>query len=254
MAHSHNRKIMFELATEAILQIKGHAAPGAKLTFYTPSFQFSNIYEFLVKIARYLIMKADSQYGPTTIRLYSFRNSLRPTPFFNFIDLPSEVFVFLEKARIGEMNRNLDELFNNSSVDIYRRLIEGVSIKLFFIRLKERKIVGGWDLFELYLTEVEKMEKERLEVVKKVGKRLYEHLKNTNFKRLADIEGAEKYGEFRLTLTKIQKETLIWEIDDEPLLFPQDKEGVTRWKETQAILLAFLYEQMHKDNIRPKEV
>jgi CRISPR-associated protein Cst1 len=247
LAHSHNQKIMLELAVEAMVHIKKHVAPVGKLMFYKPSFQFSNINEFLVRVARHLVMKADAQYGPTTIRIYSFRNSLRPEPFLNFIDLPTEVFVFLEKAKLSGMNRNIDELFDNSSSEIFRRLVDGGSIRYFFIRLKERRIVGGWDLFELYLMEVEKMDREKLEVIKKVGKRVYDYLKATNnFKKLRDLE-TEDFKEFKMALERIQKETLVWEIDDYPILFLQDEKGRVLWRETQSILLGYIYELIHKN-------
>ena len=81
--------------------------------------------------------------------------------------------------------------------------------------------------------------------MKKVGKNLYEYLKAGEFKKLKDLETIDKYGDLRMLLTKAQRERLIWEIEDELYLFPQDKEGVVRWKETQLMLLAYIYEQMH---------
>ncbi|MEM2130186.1 MAG: hypothetical protein QXZ70_06275, partial [Candidatus Bathyarchaeia archaeon] len=74
--------------------------------------------------------------------------------------------------------------------------------------------------------------------------------KSDNFNKLNDLEAIEKYSDFRLFLTKAQKKRLIWEIEDEQNLFPQDKEGTVRWKETQLILLAYIYEQLHKENKR----
>ena len=93
------------------------------------------------------------------------------------------------------------------------------------------------------------MEKGRLEAIKKAGQKLYRCLKDTHFKRLDELE-TDEYRIFMITLNRMQKEALIWEIDDYLLLFP---EGVS-WKETQHVLLAYIYEQMHKDGINPKEV
>jgi len=81
-----------------------------------------------------------------------------------------------------------------------------------------------------------------------VGKNLYECLKSGEF-RPEDLELINSYGDLRMLLTKMQKKRLIWEIDDEMYLFPRDKEGAVRWKETQLILLAYIYEQMHKENL-----
>lgn len=255
LAHSHNTRIMLNLAQDALTHIRGLAAAGANPTYYSPPFKFSrnDINECVVKLARYLISKSEAQTPPTTIRLYSFINSGQLN-LLDFVDLRTEVFSFIERARLGELSRNLDELFDNANRNLYYRLVAGESIRYFFLQLKERKTIGGWELFELYLKEVERMEKERIEAIKRIGQRLYQYLKTNNFRKLKDIELADKYAEFRIELTRIQKEELIWEIDDEPLLFPHDKEGAILWRETQSVLLAFIYGQMHKDGINPKEV
>ena len=254
LVHSHNPKIMLSLAKEALVSIKKESAAGANLRFYQP-FRFSSINECVVRIARYLIEKAAPYgeiYGQTAIRLYSFVNSGQVN-MLDFIDLPTDVFVFLEGTRLGGMNRNLDELFEESvgitknGRDIYSCIVNEEDISHpFFLRKRERRIVGGWKLLESYLLQVKKMEREKLEVIKKVGRRLYDHLKATNFKKLRDLE-AEEYQEFKLALERFQKEKLIYEIDDLPLLFPRDEKGRVFWRETQSILLGYIYELMHKE-------
>lgn len=252
LAHSHNTKVMLSLAKDALTYIRGQVASGASPHYYS-KFHISDVNECTVKLARHLISISEAYGEPVSVRLYSFVNSGQIN-LLDFTDLPTQVFAFLENANLRGLNKNLNELFGNSSREIYRRLVNEESIKYFFVRRKEREIIGGWELFELYLEEVERMEKERLEVIKRVGQRLYQYLEATNFKKLKDIEMAGKYGEFRMELTRIQKEKLVWEIDDEPFLFHHDKEGAILWRETQSILLAFIYAQMHKAGINPKEV
>ena len=83
--------------------------------------------------------------------------------------------------------------------------------------------------------------------MKRVGQRLYRYLKGTGFKKLDDLEMAEDYQTFLVELNKIQKEALIWDIDDLPFLFPESKEGRILWKETRNILLGYVYQLKHED-------
>jgi len=179
--------------------------------------------------------------------LYLFMNSGQLN-FLNFLDLPTDIFVFIERAHLSGLGKNLDYFFKVQSPSIYRALLEEKKLTSYFLRQKNRELIGGWELYELYLIEVEKMDEKRLEIIKKVGKNLYECLKSGEF-RPEDLELINSYGDLRMLLTKMQKKRLIWEIDDEMYLFPRDKEGAVRWKETQLILLAYIYEQMHKENL-----
>jgi CRISPR-associated protein Cst1 len=250
LAHSHNTKIMLDIAKDALTHFKRRAAAGAEPTWYPSRSQFSKnaANECVIKLARDLILRSVSQIGPTTIRLYSFVNSGQIN-LLDYIDLPIEVFSFIEQAHLGGLKRNLDELFHNANRNLYHRLVNGDSIKPFFLRLKERKIIGGWELFELYLKEVEKLDTKRVEAIKRTGQRLYTYLKNTDFKRLEDLERAtdKEYRDYLAVLTKIQKETPIWEVDDYLLLFPQDEKGIIFWRETAHVLLGYIYEQKHKE-------
>jgi len=255
LVHTHRKEIMLDLAQRSLYHLKGNIAKGEEPSFHTP-FPIRDRYECIVKLVSERIVPLSKAYlGPTSIRLYSFTNSGQANNL-DFIDLPAEVFSFIENAIKGKgLNRELGELFANSGRGIYRRLVEGESIRNFFLSKKGRKVYGGWDLFELYIKEVEEMKEEKIEAIKSVGQRLYQYLKSTNFKRLKDLELAEdNYTQFRSLLTKIQKENLIWEIDEYSLLFPGDEEGIIQWRETKDILLGYIYGQMHKDGINPKEV
>jgi CRISPR-associated protein Cst1 len=255
LVHSSNSKIMVHIAEDSVMSIKRNSSAGSNLTFYQPQFKISNINECVIKVAQDAINKA-SVYGKTAIRLYSFVNSGQLNRF-EFVDLPSDVFEFLEKANRSELKKNIDDLFHEAKNvtkngrDIYSCLVNEFNISTpFFLRKRERRIVGGWQLFELYLSQVRQMKKERIDVIKKVGKRLYEYLK-TEPKKLRELE-AEDYREFRLSLERFQKSTLIYEIDDFPLLFPEDERGLVCWRETQHLLLMYIYELMHKENVEVK--
>jgi len=248
LAHSHNQRFMLDVAKGALTYVRSRDAVGESLSYYTPfEFKKNEKYEFLIKLVHKLISEADSPFGSVTVRLYSFMNSGQIN-FLNFLDLPTDVFVFIEKAIQGGLKKNLDSFLKSLSPRIYRALVDERNLIHYFLQPKERKLIGGWELFALYLVEVGKMDKERLEVLKKVGKNLYGYLKSEDFKKLKDLETVDKYGDLRLFLTKAQKESLIWEMEDEQHLFPQDTEGIIRWKETHLVLLAYIYEQMHKEN------
>lgn len=250
LVHSHSQKFMLDLANSAIKYVRTMEATGQMISYYKPfEFKKNDRYEFLVKLVHKLISEADSPFGRISVRLYSFINSGQMN-FLSFLDLPTDVFAFIEKAIQGGLKKNLDSFLKELSPRIYQALVEAKNLLYSFLQPKERKLIGGWELLILYLMEVEKMDKDRLEVLKKVGKNLYEYLKSDNFNKLNDLEAIEKYSDFRLFLTKAQKKRLIWEIEDEQNLFPQDKEGTVRWKETQLILLAYIYEQLHKENKR----
>lgn len=255
LVHTHRKEIMLDLAKDSLYYLKGNIAKGEPPSFYT-RFPIRDRYgyEGIVKLAREIVSRSTA-YGPTSVRLYSFTNSGQVNRL-DFIDLPVDVFSFLEDAIKGKgLTREIGELFANSGRSIYQRLVNGETIRNFFLSKKERKIYGGWSLFELYIGEVEKMKEERIKAMKSVGQRLYQYLKDTNFKRLNDLELAEKnYSQFLTLLTKIQKERLIWEIGEYSLLFPESDEGIIQWRETKDILLSYIYEQMHRDGINPKEV
>jgi CRISPR-associated protein Cst1 len=249
LAHSHNLRFMTELAKDSVNHIRAQRAIGGKTSFYTPvSYSKNEKYELSVKLARYLTSKADKPYGRILVRMYTFMNSGQIN-FLDFIDLPVDVFDFISKSHIVGLGRNLDYFLNQSSPIIYRALIAEKNVTNYFIRPKSRELIGGWELFELYLVTVEHMNKERLDSLKKVGDNLYEYLKVDGFKRLKDLENIDKYQDLRVFLTKAQKERLIMELDDEPNLFPEGKDGAIKWRETWTIILAYIYERIHKEKL-----
>jgi len=252
LVHSHNTRLMLNLATRrTVPYVKGLIAAGGELAFYAPKdYLGREDQEFLVNLVYKVILPLGELYGLTAIRMYSFRNSGQRNEL-DYLDLPAQVFKFLEEAYTGGLNQSLHELFERSSPDMYRRLVAGESVQHSFIDRKGRTIIGGWELFELYLTRVEEMKQTRLEAIKRVGQRLYDYLKKTDFRRLDALEDDNlDYRGFLVELNKIQREALVWEIDDFALLFPEDDEGRILWKETRNILLGYIYELRHKKEVK----
>jgi CRISPR-associated protein Cst1 len=249
LVHSHNTRLMLNLAARrTVPYIKGLIAASGELAFYAPKdYLGREDQEFLVNLVYKVILPLGELYGPTAIRMYALRNSGQRNEL-DCLDLPAQVFKFMEEAYTGNLRQSLQELFERSSPEMYRRLVAGESIQHFFIQKKVRRIIGGWELFELYLTGVEEMKQARLDAIKKVGQRLYDYLKKTGFKRLDALEDDNlDYRSFLVELNKIQREALVWKIDEFALLFPEDEEGRILWKETRNILLGYIYELKHED-------
>jgi CRISPR-associated protein Cst1 len=252
LAHSSDQRFMLDLAKKALFQIRSQRAIGKKQGYYLPfSFAKNERYELTVKLCREMTQIADKPYGRVLVRMYSFMNSGQMN-FLNFIDLPADVFDFMGKSQIMELGKKLDYFLRQLSPGIFRAIIEEKNVTYYFLRLKSRELVGGWDLFELYLVTVIHMDKKRLDVLKKVGNNLYDFLKVEGFKKLKDLESIDKYQDLRVFLTKAQKEHLILELDDEPDLFPESKDGAIKWRETWSILLAYIYERRHKEEMEVK--
>lgn len=254
LIHSHDMRLMVNVARLTVHQIQRLDARGGQLDFFTPrSYAARSDEEFLVKLVYEVILpRGRAYYPPPAIRMYVFRNSGQRNEL-GYIDLPTQAFHFLQEAYTGELNASLDELFKQSSLEIYQRLVTGRSIWWFFIDRRKRRVVGGSKLFELYVKVVEGMDPARLEAIRKVGKRLSRYLEKTGYKQLRDLEVADGYQQFLLELNRIQKDAVekrigpIVEIDDFTKLFPENQEGRVFWKETQNILLLYVYELMHKE-------
>ena len=254
LIHSHDMRLMFNVARDTVRHVLGLTGLGGQLGFYAPrSFAARWDEEFLVKLVyRDILPKGDVYYPSPAIRMYLFRNSGQRNEL-SYVDLPTQAFQFLQEAYTGELNTSLDELFEQSSSEIYQRIATGRSIRLFFIDRRGRRVVGGSKLFELYIKVVEGMDPTRLETIKKVGQKLSQYLEKTGYKQLRDLEVADGYQQFLLELNRIQKDAVekkigpVVEIDDLARLFPESQEGRIFWKETQNILLLYIYELMHKE-------
>jgi CRISPR-associated protein Cst1 len=206
----------------------------------------------------------------TGVRLYHFTNFNQP-PLDNLsiYDMPDEIFKFLAYALQHEerdnwkkvikrgyfttKKANLDdeEEYKNLRNDVYERLLRGQSILRYFVDTNQRRTLVKWSFLEYYMKEVRKMEAKRLDTIKKVADDIAQVIKTKgNIKRLAQLETAKNYGEFRNVLRLIIKDRInagfekpLFSIDEyEKYLFP---EGNLSWKETQDLIVFRLYEQLH---------
>jgi CRISPR-associated protein Cst1 len=205
------------------------------------------------------------------IRLYYFTN-YGQGPDLSFYDLPGEFFLFLLRLKIRGYLETWEKeiasrgfkqdkqgnqvLYHN---EIYDRLLNLQSIAAYFVDSKNKRAVGGWELFKIYLIEVEKMDFRRLEEIRKVGNTIARVIKRLDKpKRVFMLEKAGTYPEMLRVLYILTKDNLVVK-GKEPLitleqlteqLFP---EGAVSWKETKYLLLFVIYEELHDWLITEKE-
>ena len=143
------------------------------------------------------------------------------------------------------------EDYKNKFNRVYNNLIEGKSILKSFYNVKHKKTYCTWKLVKSYMREVWNMDEKRIEVIKDVGDRLSNYIKeNDSFKTLNNLEQASNYNNFRNILRKIFKnkinngeKELLFTFDEYVIyLFP---EGNMTWRETQDLLLFRIYENLH---------
>ena len=133
---------------------------------------------------------------------------------------------------------------------VYNNLLEGKSIIKFFIDMKNKDAIGGWDLLSHYLKEVRDMNEKRIDAIKNVGDELADYVMSMeDIKTLNRLEMANNYRSFRNILRIIIKKRISNGIED-PLfkfddyvnyLFP---EGNLTWRETQNLILFRMYEKL----------
>ena len=202
-----------------------------------------------------------------SLNFYYF-NNYNQTPYLEIYSLPNKVFNFLTKIPLGDErnwkfiikksyryvkwdNVNNDTDYKNNPNSIYNNLLNGKSILKSFYTTKFKKTFCTWKLVESYMKEVRHMDKKRIDVIKDVGDRLSDYIKDNNsIKTLNNLEQASTYNHFRNILRKILKNKI--NIGDDELLFTFDEyvvslfpEGNKTWRETQDLLLFRIYENLH---------
>lgn len=203
----------------------------------------------------------------TEITIYHFTN-YNQEPGLNIYRLPAKIFTFLkhlrylpnyrEWLRIVKKGYNLEsfkkvdteneETYKNYNNTVYTRLLKGESILRYFFVGGKREVIGDFHMLSLYLEEVLGMDRDRIEVIKKVADKIAEHIKRTNnIKRLTKLEMSKTLYEFRNQLRLITKEKLAMK-DEEPLLtideyvdylFPDGT-----WRDTQDLIIFRIYESL----------
>lgn len=202
-----------------------------------------------------------------SIQFYHFTN-WNQGPELNRYQLPTSVFRFLACARIhakypewrtivkrGYQNVDWEKIeskedYINRNNTVYQRLLRNEPITRFFIDLKHKKAYGDWSLLSLYLSEVKKMGKSRIETVKEVGDRIAKYIKSTaDVNRLSKFERVDGYREFRNQLRLIIKGRIRHGEDEELFTLDEYMESLVpdyrAWRETQDLLLFRIYERLH---------
>lgn len=141
--------------------------------------------------------------------------------------------------------------YKNNPNTVYNNLMDGKSILRLFYTIKYKKTYCTWKLVKSYMKEVWNMDENRIEVIKDVGDRLSNYIKdNDSLKTLNNLEQASNYNNFRNILRKILKNKI--SVGDKELLFTFDEyvinlfpDGNLTWRETQDLLLFRIYENLH---------
>jgi CRISPR-associated protein Cst1 len=251
---------------------------------------YSNPKNALFAMATELIIEMDAE--NESLQLFHFTN-FGQSPYSSIYYLPNPVFIFMSKvirscsaewfafvrrhylikqtswdyknSKWGTKDGILkDEDYLNNKNLVFERLISEKSILGLFCRyfrenfFKEIKISSL--MVDYYLKEVRNMSPEQMELIKKLGKSIIEIArKEGNFKKyLTKIEGAGKAYQLRSVLISLVKKNyaageerpLITLGDYVEYLFPDGQ----YWGEVRDLLLIYLYELLHEENVKGIEV
>jgi CRISPR-associated protein Cst1 len=203
-----------------------------------------------------------------SITFYYFTN-YNQNPDLEIIHFPDDVFRFLAQIKtshffnewktvvrkgyiyVKKEDMDQEEKYKNKRNQVYLHLLKNENILRYFIDFKEKKILGPWGLVELYLMEVRKMEKERIEAIKKLGDKISEYIEKTDdTKRINQLETAKNYTSLRNIFRFIERKMIsvgyeepLFTFDEYVnLLFPEG----SWWKETLDLLLFRIYENLHQ--------
>lgn len=264
--HSNSQKVMKFWAKKAIRNIEVQKSSGEFEGCYNngitrPTNAIFNIISQVIDSGRKWRNETPS------FNFYYFTN-YNQNPELDIFTLPTSVFKFLTEIPIDDrINWNFiikksykfvkwdkvesDDDYKNNPNTVYNNLMEGKSILRLFYNIKFKKTYCSWKLVESYMKEVWNMDKKRIEVIKDVGDRLSDYIKNNDDpKSLNNLERASNYNNFRNILRKILKNKI--SKGDNELLFTYDDyvnylfpEGNMTWRETQDLLLFRIYENLH---------
>lgn len=225
---------------------------------------------FFTLVERLLQESSTREIPDSSITLYLFTN-YNQGPEVELHYLPTEVFRFIKQAmapslrstwrqvvRRGYLQKSkkidpetLDETeqLQKRNNQVYERLLREQSISAYFVDRRQRRPIGDWLLFKVYLKEVRGMEAPRLDSLRALGDRVADIIRNKR-KRLLSLERANKKGEFIEQLYRLSKDAAAIG-QDRPLitfeelvqdLFPHDPEKYESWREVKWLLLFRVYE------------
>lgn len=265
--HSDSKKVMEFWAKKSIENIDLQLASGEFLGCYNqgitrPTNAIFNMISQVISSGRHWRRENPS------FNFYYFTN-YNQEPKLDIYTLPNGVFCFLTEIPPEDWSNwsfivkksyrfvkwdkvKSDDDYKNNPNAVYNNLLEGKSILKSFYTSKFKKTYCTWKLVKSYMREVRNMDEKRIEVIKDVGDRLSNYIKdNDSLKTLNSLEQASNYNNFRNILRKILKNKI--NKGDTELLFTFDEyvinlfpDGNLTWRETQDLLLFRIYENLHE--------
>jgi len=248
--------------------------------------EYSNPRNAIFNIAVEIITKYESESG--YIQLFHFTN-FGSSPDCDIYLLPNPVFSFMSKALrycrkdwfnyvkryyhikksswddmsqtwLKKDNSAFEETeFKNNPNDVFEALLTGKTIlgklRKFYKESYQKSISISPLLAIYYLAEVKNMKQEQIDLIKRIGNTIFKQLQEdgSNKKYLTMIEGSSKAYQLRSVILRIvkknynkgEKDPVVTLSEYVNYLFPDGQ----YWGEVRDLLLIFLYELLHKENI-----
>lgn len=255
--------------------------------------KYANPKNALFNLAKEIIYTTDADRGGQFLELYHFTN-FGASPDCEIYRLPAPVFTFLnivlrhykkdwydfvrayyrisgaswqeeidswQKNKQGNERLDESEYLNNPNL-IYEKLLAGKSIIRFFSGYARRRypknLPGAHKLIvRVYLEEVMQMEKERINVIKRVADTILDMAKEEDAinKYLTKIQGSQNAYQLR--------NVIVWMVKRHNKLHPDQAALITLdeyldylfppgqfWSEIRDLMLIYLYQRLHEENIR----
>lgn len=222
--HSNSQKVMKFWAKKAIDDINIQIATGDFTGVYNKG--ITNPTNAIFNIISQVISSGRRWKGEKpSFNFYYFTNYIQE-PKLDIFSLPTSVFKFLTEIPRDDWNnwsfivkkaykvKNWKKIkdsndYKNNYNYIFDNLLNDKSILRSFYTRTFKKTYCSWKLVKSYLKEVKNMDEKRISVIKDVGDRLSNYIKNNdNLKTLNSIEHASNYNTFRNILRKILKNNL----------------------------------------------
>lgn len=266
LLHSNNLKIMRYWIKDAVRYAKNQLQLKTYTGLFTPQ-EYMNPQNAMFDILSKIIREYDEEWynENPSITFYYFINYSKGGEL-DITYFPNEVFRFLAQVKTHEaygewkkivkkgyqnIQENEEEgIYKNRRNLVYVYLLENRSIVRYFIDFKEKNVVGSWELLNLYLEEVRKMNNNRIEAIRNLADRIADYVKKTgDFKRITSLETVKTPYTLRNVLRIIEKrmikegfENPLFTFDEYvELLFPEG----SNWRETLDLILFRLYERLH---------
>lgn len=248
--------------------------------------EYSNPRNAIFNIAVEIITKFESE--SEYIQLFHFTN-FGASPDCDIYLLPNPVFSFMSKVLrycrrdwfnfvrrhyhikksswehmsqtwIKKDNSTFEETeFRNNPNDVFEALLTGKTIlgklRKFYKESYQKNISINPMLAIYYLAEVKSMKQEQIDLIKRIGNTIFKQLQEdvSNKKYLTMIEGSGKAYQLRSVILRIvkknynngEKKPVVTLSEYVNYLFPDGQ----YWGEVRDLLLIFLYELLHKENI-----